>query len=121
MSTVKHLPKFDNTFCSQCGEEFGPGDNGFSHCSDHMHLWPGSSTLSAELTKDDERCVAPKVGETWYILRPGAYACDTVKIVEITKRTVLFHQYNGLMVSRLERLPLGRGLEFLERASEEGK
>jgi hypothetical protein len=34
MSTVK--PKFDHTFCSQCGGEFGPGDNGFSHCSDHM-------------------------------------------------------------------------------------
>ena len=27
--------KFQNTFCSQCGEEFGPGDSGYSHCQDH--------------------------------------------------------------------------------------
>lgn len=29
------MPKFQNVSCSQCGEEFGPGDSGFSHCSDH--------------------------------------------------------------------------------------
>jgi len=28
-------PKYDKTFCSQCGREFGPGDHGFSHCEDH--------------------------------------------------------------------------------------
>jgi hypothetical protein len=28
-------PKFDKTFCSQCGGEFGPGDSGYSHCVDH--------------------------------------------------------------------------------------
>ena len=28
--------KFQNTFCSQCGEEFGPGDHGYSHCSNHQ-------------------------------------------------------------------------------------
>ncbi len=27
--------KFQNTFCSQCGEEFGPGDHGFSSCKSH--------------------------------------------------------------------------------------
>ena len=27
--------KFANTFCSQCGKEFGPGNHGFSHCQDH--------------------------------------------------------------------------------------
>lgn len=31
-------PKFQRTHCSQCGGEFGPGDHGFSHCSDHSHL-----------------------------------------------------------------------------------
>jgi hypothetical protein len=30
------MPKFAKTFCSQCGQEFGPGDHGFSHCSDHQ-------------------------------------------------------------------------------------
>lgn len=29
------MAKFEQTFCSQCGEEFGPGDSGYSHCSDH--------------------------------------------------------------------------------------
>jgi hypothetical protein len=28
-------PRFWQTYCSQCGQEFGPGDCGFSHCSDH--------------------------------------------------------------------------------------
>lgn len=29
------LPKFEKTYCSQCGAEFGPGDYGYSHCEDH--------------------------------------------------------------------------------------
>lgn len=28
-------PKFNNVSCSQCGQEFGPGNGGFSHCEDH--------------------------------------------------------------------------------------
>lgn len=28
-------PKFPETFCSQCGAEFGPGDHGYSHCENH--------------------------------------------------------------------------------------
>jgi hypothetical protein len=31
-------PKFDKTYCSNCGREFGPGDHGYSHCEDHQHL-----------------------------------------------------------------------------------
>ena len=27
--------KFGNTSCSQCGEWFGPGEHGFSHCENH--------------------------------------------------------------------------------------
>lgn len=29
------MNRFDKTACSQCGSEFGPGDQGYSHCSDH--------------------------------------------------------------------------------------
>jgi hypothetical protein len=29
--------KFQNTFCSQCGGEFGPGDHGYSHCKNHSN------------------------------------------------------------------------------------
>lgn len=28
-------PRFDKTYCSQCGGCFGPGNEGYSHCSDH--------------------------------------------------------------------------------------
>lgn len=28
-------PRFEKTFCSQCGGEFGPGDHGYSHCDQH--------------------------------------------------------------------------------------
>jgi len=27
--------RFSVAYCSQCGGQFGPGDEGFSHCSDH--------------------------------------------------------------------------------------
>lgn len=27
--------KFENTFCLQCGGEFGPGDHGYSYCIKH--------------------------------------------------------------------------------------
>jgi regulator of replication initiation timing len=30
------LPKFAETFCSQCGGAFGPGDSGYSHCDQHL-------------------------------------------------------------------------------------
>lgn len=29
-------PRFDKTYCSQCGGTFGPGNSGFSHCKDHQ-------------------------------------------------------------------------------------
>lgn len=28
-------PAYEKTYCSQCGQEFGPGDSGYSHCSNH--------------------------------------------------------------------------------------
>jgi len=32
--------KFENVSCSSCGEDFGPGDNGFSHCESHSGITP---------------------------------------------------------------------------------
>ncbi|WP_175040031.1 hypothetical protein [Burkholderia contaminans] len=29
-------PRFANVFCSHCGQKFGPGNEGFSHCTDHI-------------------------------------------------------------------------------------
>jgi hypothetical protein len=31
-------PRYAETFCSQCGGAFGPGDSGFSHCEHHKGL-----------------------------------------------------------------------------------
>jgi hypothetical protein len=31
-------PRFGQTYCSQCGEAFGPGEHGFSHCKSHEHF-----------------------------------------------------------------------------------
>jgi len=31
-------PRFKNVFCSQCGQDFGPGEHGFSHCRNHAAL-----------------------------------------------------------------------------------
>lgn len=30
--------KFQETFCSQCGGAFGPGDHGYSHCDSHREM-----------------------------------------------------------------------------------
>ena len=32
--------RFERVYCSACGQGFGPGDAGFSHCPDHAHLQP---------------------------------------------------------------------------------
>lgn len=36
----EHLPKFEKTYCSNCGKEFGPGDHGYSHCENHAGVTP---------------------------------------------------------------------------------
>jgi len=40
-------PKFENVSCSQCGQDFGPGDNGFSHCKNHRGLTPNAQVTGA--------------------------------------------------------------------------
>jgi hypothetical protein len=37
-------PKFEKTYCSNCGREFGPGNHGYSHCENHLHLQSINST-----------------------------------------------------------------------------
>ena len=33
-------PRFPNVSCSQCHQECGPGESGFSHCRDHASMVP---------------------------------------------------------------------------------
>lgn len=42
------MARFDKTYCSQCGGEFGPGDEGFSHCEDH----------AGQINRDDDESPA---------------------------------------------------------------
>jgi SNF2 family DNA or RNA helicase len=39
-------PRFNRTYCSQCGGVFGPGDHGYSHCDQH---WSREHRLAALL------------------------------------------------------------------------
>lgn len=45
------MTRFENVFCSQCGGSFGPGDSGYSHCSQHT----ASSSLVAKRMKEIKR------------------------------------------------------------------
>ena len=36
----KKTPRYQMVYCSQCGEGFGPGDHGFSHCESHKGMKP---------------------------------------------------------------------------------
>jgi hypothetical protein len=38
------MPKFEETFCSQCGQAFGPGNSGYSHCDQHKDV-AGSDSI----------------------------------------------------------------------------
>jgi len=55
-------PRFAQTSCSQCGEDQGPGDSGFSHCSDHAkpraHL-PGCRAIGGSVEGWDCRSGCP--------------------------------------------------------------
>lgn len=50
------LMKFENVSCSQCGQNFGPSEHGFSHCSDHARRSPKAAgrTITAEERRADE-------------------------------------------------------------------
>lgn len=63
------MSRFEHTYCSQCGGEFGPGDEGFSHCSDHARTdcipvptdrnqgWPGVyAVLYTDVINDEQTC-----------------------------------------------------------------
>lgn len=37
---VPNSPRFAHVSCSQCGQDFGPGDHGYSHCVNHKGRTP---------------------------------------------------------------------------------
>lgn len=45
--------KFANVSCSHCGQDFGPGNEGYSHCQDHQQ----PVDLQARINTDDKNRV----------------------------------------------------------------
>ena len=48
------MPKFEKTYCSSCGRQFGPGDHGYSHCEDHIKDCIGRCEQCGELLYEGE-------------------------------------------------------------------
>lgn len=58
---------FENVSCSQCGRDFGPGEHGFSHCSDHTGRQCANCRWSMPLEGryDQIRCTNDESPEAW--------------------------------------------------------
>jgi DNA-binding XRE family transcriptional regulator len=60
--------KFQETFCSQCGQGFGPGDGGYSSCKSHtpkhQHNWAAYSRMARGALGLSQSEVAQAVGVT---------------------------------------------------------
>ena len=60
--------KFQETFCSQCGQGFGPGDQGFSSCKSHapkhQHSYAAYSRMSRGALGISQTEVAQALGVT---------------------------------------------------------
>lgn len=48
---IVHGPRFPRVSCSSCGQSFGAGDSGFSHCWEHSGTPEQRATL-ARLTRE---------------------------------------------------------------------
>jgi DNA-binding XRE family transcriptional regulator len=60
--------KFQETFCSQCGQGFGPGDQGYSSCKSHtpkhQNNWAAYSRMSRGALGISQTEVAQALGVT---------------------------------------------------------
>ena len=55
-------PEFKRVYCSQCGEEFGPRDSGYSHCEDHKDEMTVDEADSWYGDMQTEQRIAERVG-----------------------------------------------------------
>lgn len=61
-----------------------------------------------------EKVEVPKIGEVWYVLRPGAYTCVKAEVTDLTEKTVELVEPES-HYRHPERFPLDVGLRFVER------
>ncbi|TAJ89686.1 SLOG family protein [Reyranella sp.] len=64
---MSDTPKFAETYCSQCGGSFGPGDSGFSHCDQHWS--PG---VRKAMARFDAGIAARRAREGYRVLATGS-------------------------------------------------
>ncbi|MDQ2079513.1 hypothetical protein RA307_04905 [Xanthobacteraceae bacterium Astr-EGSB] len=72
------MPKFTKTSCSQCGREFGPGDEGFSHCHQHSHLDAAKPLARAAAERQATRMLKCECLDCGYIVRVTRKWIDAV-------------------------------------------
>ena len=80
--------KFTKTYCSQCGAEFGAGDEGFSSCKDHaLTTEPQQERRRKALAEPDQWKPYLKDGETPFerFVRDRA---DTDALLELYKKAI---------------------------------
>lgn len=75
--------RFPNVSCSQCGGEFGPGDHGFSHCSNHKNArlltrLANSSDALAHTAADVIRQQDAEIRRLIDSLRGAAETCEDI-------------------------------------------
>lgn len=79
------MARYENVSCSQCGEDFGPGDHGFSSCKSHgvkkdymtMNDDEWVSRVEAELA----RTAQPLVKRWPFVESPGEFTDRLVNVL----------------------------------------
>lgn len=71
-------PRFANVSCSQCGQDQGPGDHGFSHCRSHR-----TDAENAELDAFEAAD-----GAAWSATRPVMLAIQSLTDNELNERAM---------------------------------
>ena len=59
---------FENVWCSQCGKDFGEGERGYSHCSDHSPKGQCANCKWAQEKEDrydQMRCCCDESPNAW--------------------------------------------------------
>lgn len=73
------MSRFENVSCSQCGEDFGPGESGFSRCQDHdFVLRDSSGRVVLSITHIGD---GPVYGPVYQIRTPQSFI--TIDIAEM--------------------------------------
>lgn len=80
--------RFQKTYCSQCGGEFGPGDHGYSHCEDHSQ--PGDTLDMAYINSLPLPFIGRTLGGKWWPIHDFEVETGLVRI-DVCGKLVVKH------------------------------